>query len=405
MKYIFPLFFIAFPLSIFSYFNYENCENESIFFVQNIKNLETQVSSFYCDFWLVKTKNILKNEWAKKWTFAYYDTTTKTLSPLSKEAQVEYLRRLKTDLDNVKKDEEIKSQIFDKYTNNYRDHEDILSQFFQNYIFSKAEKARIFAAIQNHPYKIFEKSVWERLLMEGKIISREERGADESFSKKEVYMKWCENGSCYAGWPAAPNQLRDNYLAYFNYQDAKDRIVKTFDDGRDPLRYYPVDRIIIHHTASAYKATKEEWMAYMRAVQKYHALTLRWADVWYHYLIDGEGNIYEGKSWGKYVLGSHVATHNYGSIWISLMSDGYYSDEMLESLQKLVIYLWKEYNLDLTGETTVRNNDLTWWWKGWAVVAHKELDPRKPKDPEIIMDAFRNQIIEKIKQQQIILKK
>lgn len=402
MKYLFCSFLLFFPFSIYSYFNYENCENETIFFVQSIKNREAQISSLYCDFWLIKEVEFFKNEGGKKGKFAFYDRNTKTLTSLSKEEQIEYLRRLKTDLDNIKIDKEVKSQIFEKYTTNYRDYEDVLSQFFQNYIFSKAEKARIFVAIQNHPYKIFEKSVWERLLMDGEIISREEWWADESFSKKEVYMKWCENGSCYAGWPAAPNQLRDNYLAYFNTQDAKDRIVKTFDDGRDPLRYYPVDRIIIHHTASAYKATKEEWMAYMRAVQKYHALTLRWADVWYHYLIDGEGNIYEGKSWGKYVLGSHVATHNYGSIGISLMSDWYYSDEMLESLQKLVIYLWKEYNLDLTQKTQVRNMDLTWWEKGWALVAHKELDPRKPKDPEIIMDVFREQIIAKIKLQQIL---
>jgi len=36
------------------------------------------------------------------------------------------------------------------------------------------------------------------------------------------------------------------------------------------------------------------------------------------------------------------------------------------------------------------------------LVAHKELDPRKPKDPEIIMDVFREQIIAKIKLQQIL---
>lgn len=405
MKYIFSLFFLAFTLSVHSYFNYENCENESIFFVQSLKNSETQLSSFYCDFWKIQEKTILENQGGKKGTFAFYDNNIKTLSSLSKEQQLEYLRRLKTDLDNVKNDEEVKSQIFEKYTKNYRDHEDILSQFFKNYIFSKAEKARIFAEIQNQPYKKFQQTVWERLLMDWEIISREEWWADESFSKQEVYMKWCENGSCYSSWPAAPNQLRDNYIMNFNAQDAKDRIVKTFDDGRDPLRYYPVDRIIIHHTASSYKATKEEGLAYMKAVQKYHALTLRWADVWYHYLIDGEWNIYEWKAWWKYVLGSHVATHNYWSVGISLMSDGYYSDEMLESLQKLVIYLWKEYDLDLTWKTTVRSDDLTWWTQGWAVVAHKELDPRKPKDPEIIMDAFRDQIIKKLQSQQIILKK
>jgi hypothetical protein len=101
----------------------------------------------------------LKRDGVKNGMFAFYDLPTKTLLPLSKEQQLEYIRRLKTDLDNVKNDEEIKSQIFEKYTKNYRNYEDILSQFFKNYIFSKAEKIRISMAIQNHPYKIFEKSV------------------------------------------------------------------------------------------------------------------------------------------------------------------------------------------------------------------------------------------------------
>jgi hypothetical protein len=87
------------------------------------------------------------------------------------------------------------------------------------------------------------------------------------------------------------------------------------------------------------------------------------------------------------------------------MSDGYYSDEMLESLQKLIIYLAEEYDLDLTQKTKVRNAELTGWEDGWALLAHKELDSRKPKDPEIIMDVFRNQIIAKIKSQSVTLQK
>lgn len=369
-----------------------------------MKNTQAQLSSFYCDFWSIKNSVVLKREGVKAGNFATYDTATKTLLPLSREEQIEYLRRLQTDLDNVKNDTDLQSQLFEQYTKNYRDYENPFSQFLKKYIFSKQEQVRISIAIQNHPYKKFEKTLWERLLMNGEIISREEWGADESFSKKEIYMKGCEDGSCYAGGPTAPNQLKENYLMYFNNQDAKDKIVKTFDDGRDALRYYPVDRIIVHHTAGWYKATKEEGLAYMKAVQKYHALNLRWWDVGYHYLIDGEGNIYEWKSGGKYVLWSHVATHNYGSIWVSLMSDGYYSDAMLESLQKLVIYLWKEYDLELGQKTTVRNADLTGWEQGWGIIAHKELDKRKPKDPEINMDIFREQIVAKLKSQNMISK-
>jgi hypothetical protein len=38
------------------------------------------------------------------------------------------------------------------------------------------------------------------------------------------------------------------------------------------------------------------------------------------------------------------------------------------------------------------------------VVAHKELDPRKPKDPEINMDVFREQIAAKVSFQNYVLK-
>lgn len=406
MKYLFSFFILLFfPLGLYSYFNYENCENETVFFVQSIEKTKMKFSSFYCDFWAVQEGLVFKRDGVKWGMFASYNRTQKILTSLSKEEQIEYLRRLKTDLENIKNDEKTKSNIFEKYTKNYRNYEDTLSVFFKKYIFSKYELVAISVAIQNHPYKKFEKSLWERLLMNGEIISREEWWADESFSKKEVYMKGCEDGSCYAGWPVAPNQLKDNYLAYFNAQDAKDRIIKNFDDGRDALRYYPVDRIIIHHTAWGYQANKQEWLAYMKSVQKYHALRLRWGDVWYHYLIDGEGNIYEWKSGGKYVLWSHVVSHNYGSIWVSLMSDGYYSDAMLESLQKLVIYLWKEYDLDLGKKTLVRNSNLTGWEEWWAVLAHKELDARKPKDPEINMDVFREQIVAKLQWHTTVSKK
>jgi hypothetical protein len=240
--------------------------------------------------------------------------------------------------------------------------------------------------------------------MDWRIISREEWWADESYSRKEVYMKWCEDWSCYAWWPVAKNELKENYMANFYSIDQKNKIVKTYDDWRDPSQYFPVDRIIIHHTAWPYRWIKSEWMSYMKSVQRYHALTLRWSDIWYHYLIDWEWNIYEWRAWWKYVLGAHVATHNYWSIWISLMSDSYYSPEMLQSLQDLIIYLWKEYNLDLTKKITVRNLDLTWWEQGWALIAHKELDPRKPTDPEIDMNQFRIQIAEKINLQKLVLK-
>lgn len=394
-KYLILFFLVLIPLELISNFDYNNCLEEKIFYVDDVNFKDIKLSSFYCEFWKLQDRKILKNEQIKKWTFVYFDNQENLFRNIWKNELKDYFKRLKTDLDNIKNDEITKDIISKEYIKNFRDHKDSFSLFFKKYIFSKKELLKISVAIEKEPYKIFENTYSKRLLMNWEIISREQWWAIENYSNPEIYMKWCEDGKCFS-WPIAKNELKENYLKYFNDLDKKDKITKSFNDWRDDLKYYPVDRIIIHHTAGWYQATKEDWMKYMKAVQKYHALNLRWWDVGYHYLIDWEGNIYEWKSGWKYVLWSHVATHNYWSIGISLMSDWYYSQEMMLSLQKLVVYLWDEYNLDLTKKTQVRNNDLTWFWTWWALIAHKELDSRKPKDPEINMEIFREKIVDSI---------
>lgn len=403
MKKYLVLLFLFLPLKLVSFYEFD-CENEKIFFVNNIKLKEVEVSSFYCDFWKPLNLVILWNENVSSGSFVKYDKTTKIVSKPSKNELLDYIKRLRNDLEMAKNDTKLKDKIFQNYTKNYRYYENKTSIFFKKYIFSKKELVNISIEISKTPYKFFEKTYWTRLLMNGRVISREDWWADENFSKREIYMKWCEDWSCFT-WPVAKNELKENYLNHFNETDKFDKKTKTFTDWRDALNYFPVDRIIIHHTAWWYKETKQDWLSYMKAVQKYHALNLRWWDVWYHYLIDGEWNIYEGRAWWKYVMWAHVATHNYWSIWISLMSDSYYSPEMLESLQDLIVYLWEEYKLDLTKKTTVRSDDLTWRTQSWALVAHKELDKRKPKDPEIDMEIFRKQIIAKIEKQKYLASK
>lgn len=245
----------------------------------------------------------------------------------------------------------------------------------------------------------YENTIWERLLMDGRIISREEWWADESLTTREVYMKWCEDGSCFgtwSTWPTPKNELLENYLVNFNEYDKQNLRAIYYNDWKDARRYYPVDRIVVHHTASEFIPTKQEWLDYMNKLLQYHAVKLRWSDIWYHYLIDGDWNIYEWRAGGKYVLGAHVSSHNFWTVGISLMSSDHYSPQMLSSLKDLIIYLWDEYNLDLTQDTTIRANDLSWWVQGPALIAHKELDSRKPYDPMIDMDILRREIRLKI---------
>jgi hypothetical protein len=157
--------------------------------VQSVALKDIELSSFYCDFGKTHSYHYSALSSPKKGNFVHYDTTTKKISPVSKIELQSYLKRLKQDLDIVKRDSSQKEKIFYQYTKNYREHEDPLSVFFNNYLFSRNEQVKMHLEIQKHPYKIFEKSVGERLLMDGTIISREEWGADENYSKREVYMK------------------------------------------------------------------------------------------------------------------------------------------------------------------------------------------------------------------------
>lgn len=381
---------------MYSYFDY-TCEHETVFRLEAVRLKEVDVKSFYCDFSKKKTLSAFYNPQLKPGMYISYDTITKKIIPLSSQEKAEYLARLKTDLDNIKNDSDTKSKMFEAYTVWYRDYENSYSQMFKKYVFSKKEQVQIALEIEKQPFRIFQKTIWERLLMNGRVISREEWGADENYSKKEVYLPGCPSWNCWSGTTTVKfNQTRENYIENFSENDAKNKQVITYDDGRDAHLYYPVERIIIHHTAGGYKDTKEEWLAYMKAVHKYHALSLWWSDIWYHYLIDGAWNIYEWRAGWKSVLWAHVASHNYGSVWIALMSDGEYSQAMLDALQDLIVYLWKEYNLNLSEQQSVRNKDLTQYETGWVVVAHKELDYGKPHDPDIDMTAFRKQIVSRI---------
>ena len=404
--FIFLIFSFLLPTRLISYFDYNSCENENMFFVNYIKLKQINVSSLYCDFWKNISFDILN--WNKKniWKIIYFDKKTKFISKPTLKQKNDYIKRLKVDLKLIKNDSKTKNKMYNLYIKDFRDYENNLSNFLKPGIFSKDEIKLINSEIEKSPYKVFQNTYSEKLLMDGKIISREEWWADETYAHKEVYEKKCPSWNCWSSKNSTKiSQIRQNYINNFYEIDNKNKIVKTFTNWRDPINYYPVERIVIHHTAWWYKENKEQGLAYMKAVHSYHALNLGWADVGYHYLIDWEWNIYEWKAWGKYSLWSHVVWHNYWSVWISLMSDWYYSEKMLNSLKKLIVYLWEEYDLDLTKKQNVRNPSLTAYENWWVLVAHKELDTWKPKDPEINMDSFRSEVASIINTKKALIKK
>lgn len=231
-----------------------------------------------------------------------------------------------------------------------------------------------------------------------KIISRQERWADESLSKPLPPSTSTGTTNTWAGESSSVNQnTRANYVKYFQKEDNKKAIMYASNPDRRPMEYFPANRIIIHHTAGDYEANLDEGSKYMRSVQKYH-VSIWWWDVGYHYLIDGAGNIYEWRRWGMDTVGAHVLGHNRWSVGISLMSDGKYSIPMLVSLVELTLYLGEQYDIDVTSEGMFKNPDVTALEEAPSVVAHKELTPLKPDDPEINMNLFRA-ILKKVKEQ------
>lgn len=103
---------------------------------------------------------------------------------------------------------------------------------------------------------------------------------------------------------------------------------KASDAARIPLDPVKV-RIVVHHTANyvpdsvkALKSNKASWNAavkHLHQAQDLHRKVRGWKDVGYHYMIDWEGRIFQGRPVDR--LGAHTERNNTGSIGIVLLGD------------------------------------------------------------------------------------
>lgn len=195
-----------------------------------------------------------------------------------------------------------------------------------------------------------------------RIVERSEWGADESL----LFRRNSENASVPNGEPVAVSavaaerqkaceELQRKYPDEF-------RVAQTVtNDGADreyrwPLQYSSsVSVIIVHHTALPVASEKRSGTERMRALYQYHASTLGWGDIGYHYVIDESGVIYEGKAGGMRVVGGHTFCNNVGSIGIALMGNfenEQPSQKQIASFQWLAAHLASEYRIDLHRSVT-----------------------------------------------------
>jgi hypothetical protein len=129
--------------------------------------------------------------------------------------------------------------------------------------------------------------------------------------------------------------------------------------------YYTPQKFIIHHTAG--ESANVDPMASVRAIYYWHAVSKGWGDIGYNYLIDAQGNIYEGRSGGDGIVGGHAYMRNRNTIGIAIL--GCYQSATHDkaesncntpttlteatkiSLNKLIASKAREFNIDPLGQS------------------------------------------------------
>ncbi|MCA9379398.1 N-acetylmuramoyl-L-alanine amidase, partial [Candidatus Dojkabacteria bacterium] len=123
--------------------------------------------------------------------------------------------------------------------------------------------------------------------------------------------------------------------------------------------YWQNTRIIVHHTV--FDSSTGDYPAVVRSIYYYHAVTLGWGDIGYNYIIDPNGNIYEGRTGGEAAIGGHAYANNAGSIGISFIGDFSYK---LPTEAALLAFK------NLAAERAIINNFALNW--GTTVTGHRD---------------------------------
>lgn len=171
-------------------------------------------------------------------------------------------------------------------------------------------------------------------------------------------------------------RCRENLKNYPDDFRVQPEVIKENEEGYTFVwsrRYSPkVKLIVIHHTGEANGSPLDELTGpeQVRSIYYTHTVKNGWGDIGYHYLIDREGVIYEGRAGGKSVIGAHAYCANTGTLGVAMIGNfqsGEPSEEQLSSLRRLLNYLGTQYGIDLKGRTEFHGEMMP------TVVAHRDL--------------------------------
>ncbi|OIO54405.1 hypothetical protein AUJ46_03675 [Candidatus Peregrinibacteria bacterium CG1_02_54_53] len=191
---------------------------------------------------------------------------------------------------------------------------------------------------------------------EPRILSRSDWGADESLllttaeePKSDSTRVPTDEGNAIAERVKQCQEAQQLYPQEFRIQSTARENARG-EKLRWPQSYSPgVRMLVVHHTALAIRNDPRSPVERVRALYQYHAETLSWGDIGYHYLIDEDGTIYEGRAGGDNVVGGHAYCANVGTIGVALLGNFEVEEPsqiQILSLQWLLRHLADHYNLD-----------------------------------------------------------
>lgn len=214
-----------------------------------------------------------------------------------------------------------------------------------------------------------------------RILTRPDWGAEESLRYRSAASPSSagtapvsDAGDNGGGTPSVRQQECSD--AQLNYPDEFKTTGKvTREENGEALRWAhsyskTIKLIAVHHTAVQVNGDARSGVERIRALYQYHAVNRGWGDIGYHYLIDEEGQIYEGKAGGKFVVGGHAYCNNVGTLGVALLGNFEVekpTQDQLKALQWLLNDLAEEYDIDPAG--TVKHHGKTLP----TIVGHRDL--------------------------------
>ncbi len=222
------------------------------------------------------------------------------------------------------------------------------------------------AAVGDTPHRILSRTEWgadESLLVDGKETTKSDTIGDNGDVSTEtgqaVSTRVKDCNEMYANYPS---EFKASAPVTQNAQGEKLRWPQTYSPS--------VRLLVVHHTAIAVGGDERPGVERMRALYQYHSQNRGWGDIGYHYVIDDQGQIYEGKAGGDSVVGGHVYCNNVGTIGVALLGNfdlEQPTQDQTKSLQWLLQLLAQKYGINPSRNVVFHGKTLP------AIVGHRQL--------------------------------